>query len=66
MENVRHVALVIELVTTGLMAGIYLAFSMAVMPGLAKNDDRTYVAAMRGMNSAILNGWFFLPWSCTP
>jgi uncharacterized membrane protein len=58
METVRHLALVATTVTTGLMAGVYLAFSIAVMPGLARNSDRTYVEAMRGMNAAILNGWF--------
>jgi uncharacterized membrane protein len=57
---VRELALVATLVTTGLMAGIYMAFSIAVLPGLARGDDRTYVGAMRGMNTAILNGWFFV------
>ena len=60
MDNVRELAVAADLVTTGLMAGIYLAFSIAVMPGLARRDDRTYVEAMRGMNAAILNGWFFV------
>src|SRR6478735_5214040 len=60
METVGQAALVGQLATTGLMAGIYLAFSIAVMLGLARNDDRTYVGAMRGMNVAILNGWFFV------
>jgi len=60
METVGQAALVGQLATTGLMAGIYLAFSIAVMPGLTRNDDRTYVAAMRGMNVAIMNGWFFV------
>jgi uncharacterized membrane protein len=60
MDTVRDLSLVATLVTTGLMAGIYLAFSIAVMPGLARNDDRTYVDAMRGMNVAILDGWFFV------
>jgi len=58
METVHDIGLVATAVTTGLMAGVYLAFSIAVMPGLARNDDRTYVHAMRGMNGAILNGWF--------
>ncbi len=57
---VRDLALEAQLVTTGLMTGIYLAFSIAVMPGLARAGDRTYVEAMRGMNAAILNGWFFV------
>ena len=58
METVHDLGLVATTVTTGLMAGVYLAFAIAVMPGLARNGDRTYVEAMRGMNVAILNGWF--------
>jgi len=59
VELARDLSLVTQLVTTGLMAGIYLGFSIAVMPGLARGSDRTYVDAMRGMNTAIL-GWFFV------
>ena len=58
METLHDLGLVATTVTTGLMAGVYLAFAIAVMPGLARNSDRTYVEAMRGMNIAILNGWF--------
>ena len=58
MEAVRDITLVAAVVTTGLMAGIYLAFSIAVLPGLARHDDRTFVLAMRGMNAAILNPVF--------
>src|SRR6476469_7491322 len=58
MDTVRALSLVAALLTTGLMAGVYLAFAIAVLPGLARQDDRTFVAAMRGMNQAILNGWF--------
>jgi uncharacterized membrane protein len=58
MDAVRDVSLVAALVTTGLMAGVYLAFSIAVLPGIARDDDRTFVLAMRGMNTAILNPVF--------
>jgi uncharacterized membrane protein len=58
VDSVRDLSLVAALVTTGLMAGVYLAFGIAVLPGLARQDDRTFVGAMRGMNVAILNGWF--------
>jgi len=58
MESVREISLVAALVTTGLMAGVYLAFSIAVLPGIARDDDRTFVLAMRGMNAAILNPVF--------
>lgn len=40
-------------VLVGLMAGLFLAFDVSVMPGLAASDDRTYVTAMRHFNEAI-------------
>jgi uncharacterized membrane protein len=60
VETVRELSLAATLVTTGLMAGIYLAFSTSVLPGLGRTDDTTFVAAMRGMNAAILNPLFFV------
>ena len=43
------------IVLTGLSAGLFATFSYAVMPGLRRADDATFVAAMRGVNVAILN-----------
>ena len=37
----------------GLMAGLFFAFDISVMPGLAKADDRTYATAMQNFNSVI-------------
>ncbi|WP_229848455.1 anthrone oxygenase family protein [Streptomyces melanogenes] len=37
----------------GLMAGLFFAFDVSVMPGLAKTDDRTYATAMQNFNSVI-------------
>ncbi|NES29926.1 DUF1772 domain-containing protein [Micromonospora terminaliae] len=59
-SNVRAGVLLLATVTTGLMAGLFAAFAYAVMPGLARVDDRAFVAAMRSINQAILNGWFAL------
>jgi uncharacterized membrane protein len=47
-------------VDLGLAAGLFATFSYAVMPGLRRVDDPTFVAAMRSMNAAIINGWFAL------
>ena len=60
MDAVREISLVATVLTTGLMAGIYLAFSLAVMPGLRASDDDTFVRTMRAMNRAIVNPVFFL------
>jgi uncharacterized membrane protein len=60
MGLLRTAALLAATVTVGLMAGLYFAFIISVMPGLARSDDRTYVIAMQRINVAILNGWFML------
>ncbi len=48
------------LVTMGLMAGLYFDWDVAVMPGLAEVDDRTFVTAMQSFVVAIENPAFFL------
>lgn len=58
MESWATAALVAAVVTTGLVAGLFVVFAHAVMPGLARGDDRTFVEAFQGINVAILNGWF--------
>ncbi|MFH9298364.1 anthrone oxygenase family protein [Streptomyces sp. NPDC017520] len=40
-------------VGTGLMAGLYLAFDVGVMPALARRDDEGFVSAMRRANDAL-------------
>jgi uncharacterized membrane protein len=51
-------ALVAAVILNGLVAGLFVAFFHAVMPGLARGSDRTFVEAMQNVNVAILNGWF--------
>jgi uncharacterized membrane protein len=50
--------LLVATLAMGLAAGLFFAFAIAVMPGLASTDDRSYVAAMHWINIRILNGWF--------
>lgn len=47
------VLLLVSTALLGLMAGLFFAFDVSVMPGLAKADDRTYVTAMQNFNAAI-------------
>jgi uncharacterized membrane protein len=58
MSATRGAVLVAATVTMGLAAGLFATFGYAVMTGLARTDDRTFVAAMRAMNVAILNPAF--------
>lgn len=60
MELLRSAVLIAATITTGLIAGLFFAFSCAVMLGLGLADDRTFVIAMQRINVAILNGWFGL------
>lgn len=48
------------LMLTGLMAGLFYAFSVSVVPGLDAIGAESAVAAMRGINRKILNPTFFV------
>lgn len=52
--------LVAATVLTGLSAGLFTSFSYAVMPGLRRTSDATFVQAMRAINVAIINPVFAL------
>lgn len=56
----RNATLLAATLTNGLMAGLFAAFSYAVMPGLARTPDAVFVAAMQRVNVAILNPVFGL------
>ncbi|WP_236791462.1 DUF1772 domain-containing protein [Amycolatopsis sp. GM8] len=58
--------LVAAVLAAGLIAGLFYSYSVSVMPGLARADARTYVEGMRGINVAILNGWFALSFGGAP
>lgn len=51
--------LLLALLTTGLVAGVYFAFQVAVIPGLARTSAGTYAEAMDRINEAIENPVFF-------
>lgn len=52
------VTLMLALLTVGLMAGIFAAFALSVMRGLARTSDATFVEVMRRINVEIVNPWF--------
>ncbi|MYS80310.1 DUF1772 domain-containing protein [Embleya scabrispora] len=47
------------LLTTGLVAGVYFAFAVAIMPGLGHVDDRTFIDVLQQVNKRIENPVFF-------
>ena len=46
--------------TMGLMAGVFGIFSNAIMPGLRRTDDRTFVAAFQSIDRSIINPAFMV------
>jgi hypothetical protein len=47
--------LVAATMTVGLMAGVFGLYAPAIMPGLDKTDDRTFVDAFQSIDRAIIN-----------
>lgn len=60
MTVVRESLLVLGVVAVGLMAGLYAAFALAVMPALRRVDDASFVSVMQRINVAIVNPLFLL------
>ncbi|MFJ8017108.1 DUF1772 domain-containing protein [Streptomyces sp. NPDC096339] len=60
METARLASLIAATLTMGLVSGLFYGFSVSVMPGLKRTDDRTVIEVMQHINKAILNGWFVL------
>ena len=58
MTTWATVTLLLATLTVGLMAGIFAAFALSVMRGLARTSDATFVEAMRRINVEIVNPWF--------
>jgi uncharacterized membrane protein len=59
-ELLRGAALVAATITIGLMAGLFYVFSHAIMPGLGRADDRTFVGGYQAIDKAIVNPWFLV------
>lgn len=59
-NGLAGIALVAATVATGLFAGLFWSFTVAVMPGLRQAEDRTFVDAMQRINVAIVNPAFLL------
>lgn len=58
MFALRAAALAAAALTTGLVAGVFYAYAISVMPALARTDDRTVVDVMQKINVVIINPWF--------
>ncbi|WP_280233391.1 DUF1772 domain-containing protein [Nocardia cyriacigeorgica] len=56
----RIVALVAATLATGLIAGVFYAYAISVMPALARMDDRAVIETMQKINVVILNPAFMI------
>jgi uncharacterized membrane protein len=47
-------------ITTGIAAGVYQLYAFAVMPGLRRTDDRTFVGAFQQIDTAIVGPYLLV------
>lgn len=52
-QLLQAACLVAATVANGLMAGLFAVFAYAVMPGLGRTDDRTFVGAFQSIDRAL-------------
>ncbi|GAB3429048.1 anthrone oxygenase family protein [Actinophytocola sediminis] len=62
MDAVRLVALVLATISSGLIAGLFYGYHVAVTTALRGVDARAFVTFNQQVNKHILNGGFFLPY----
>lgn len=55
VRPLRGASLVAATVCIGLMAGAFLVYAIAVMPGLGRTGDRTFVDAFQSIDREIVN-----------
>jgi uncharacterized membrane protein len=58
LDFLRDAALVLALVMVGMFAGVFGLYSNAIMPGLRRTDDRTFVGAFQAIDTAVINPLF--------
>ncbi|MFC8044428.1 DUF1772 domain-containing protein [Nocardia sp. NPDC057353] len=58
MIGIRIAALVAAVVGTGLVAGVFYAYAISVMPALRQTGDRVILDVMQRVNVVIVNPWF--------
>lgn len=58
LEFLQGASLVAATIAVGLMAGVFYVYAHAIMPGLRRVDDRTFVASFQAIDRAIINPWF--------
>ena len=60
LDVIRAAALLAATMTMGIGAGVFQLYNFAIMPGLGRTDDRTFVGAFQQIDRAIIGPWLFL------
>ena len=60
LELLGPAALLVATITMGISAGVFQLYSFAIMPGLGRTDDRTFVAAFQQIDRAIIGPWLLV------
>jgi uncharacterized membrane protein len=60
MDVLRPGSLLAATLAMGLMASVFGLYAHAIMPGLGRTDDRTFVGAFQEIDRAIINPWFMV------
>ena len=60
MDVLQAAALLAATMTMGIGAGVFQLYNFAIMPGLGRTDDRTFVGAFQQIDTAIIGPWLFL------
>jgi uncharacterized membrane protein len=58
MDLLQGASLLAATIAMGLMAGVFWIYGNAIMPGLGRTDDRTFVGAFQSIDRAIINPLF--------
>ena len=59
LDLLRAAALLAATMTMGIGAGVFQLYVFAIMPGLGRTDDRTFVGAFQQIDTAIIGPWLF-------
>ena len=60
LDVLRAAALLAATMAMGIGAGVFQLYNFAIMPGLRRTDDRTFVGAFQQIDTAIIGPWLFL------
>lgn len=58
LDVLQSAALIAAAMTLGIVTGVFQLYAYAIMPGLGRTDDRTFVGAFQQIDAAIINPWF--------